>query len=208
MAAFPWFQRALALLERRDYSRLELRRKLLRAAQNAAAKLQGNAQRCRVSDGDADGADAEEGDGEHDWSRRNRCAAELTEDMLSACDDSLDRLCELGYLDDTRYAGSRVNQRQGRCGNLMLKHDLRLRGVADEVIATALDGVADEEVRCREVWRRRFKQAPQDDKERARQIRFLCSRGFSPVMVGRVLRSVGAGHEINNDGNADWGADA
>ena len=41
---------------------------------------------------------------------------------------------------------------------------------------------------AREVWQRKFGTLPQDEKEKARQIRFLQSRGFGLDVIFQVLR--------------------
>jgi regulatory protein len=41
--------------------------------------------------------------------------------------------------------------------------------------------------RAREVWRKKFGAQPLDAAERAKQIRFLVSRGFAPEAVRRVV---------------------
>ena len=42
--------------------------------------------------------------------------------------------------------------------------------------------------RAREIWRKKFGQAAADASERARQIRFLVSRGFAADVVRRVVQ--------------------
>jgi regulatory protein len=41
---------------------------------------------------------------------------------------------------------------------------------------------------AREVWLKKFGVLPQDQKEKAKQVRFLQSRGFSMVVIFKVLR--------------------
>ena len=55
--------------------------------------------------------------------------------------------------------------------------------------AEAVAGLKDSELaRAIEVWRRRFDAPATDQKERARQARFLMARGFSGAVVAKVLR--------------------
>jgi regulatory protein len=42
---------------------------------------------------------------------------------------------------------------------------------------------------AREVWKKKFDTAPQDEKEKAKQVRFLQSRGFSMDAIFKVLRT-------------------
>ncbi|MBN8453013.1 recombination regulator RecX [Accumulibacter sp.] len=104
----------------------------------------------------------------------------------------LDDLGSSGLQSDCRYASSRLRARAERFGDARLAHELRAKGVADELVNAALTGAEDELTRARRVWARRFGQqpaAPGDAAERARQMRFLAGRGFSAETVRRVLRA-------------------
>src|SRR6476661_10983825 len=84
----------------------------------------------------------------------------------------LDELAQKGWLSDARYAEQTVRAKARRFGPLKVAHDLRAKGVADEAIAAAFrvagdDGAADIE----RVWRTRFSATPNNDRERARQVR-------------------------------------
>lgn len=48
-----------------------------------------------------------------------------------------------------------------------------------------------EYARARDVWRRKFGEPPADAAERARQMRFLGGRGFSPEVIRRVVQGGG-----------------
>jgi regulatory protein len=62
--------------------------------------------------------------------------------------------------------------------------------VSAEALASAMDRLSEtEEVRAREVWRKRFGAPATDAKERAKQIRFLIARGFAAEVVRRVTRA-------------------
>ena len=71
----------------------------------------------------------------------------------------------------------------------VLEH-LSQQGVADSLIEEELALAEDELVRAREVWQRKFggKEDIADMAERARQQRFLMSRGFSGETIRQVLR--------------------
>lgn len=75
-------------------------------------------------------------------------------------------------------------------GAARIEHDLRFHGVSeDEAEAAALEARATEFDRARDVWRRKYGRLPTDRNERARQTRFLLSRGFGADIVNRILRS-------------------
>lgn len=103
---------------------------------------------------------------------------------------ALDELQAKGYLDEQRAAESLVHRRAGRLGAARLRQEMQDRGLARELIEQALAGLKDSELtRAREVWRRRFETLPVDAQERARQTRFLLTRGFSAEVVRRVMGS-------------------
>ncbi|MFZ5509621.1 MAG: recombination regulator RecX [Pseudomonadota bacterium] len=102
----------------------------------------------------------------------------------------LQQLEQSGLLSDARYAESFVRAKGSRFGALKLRHELRARGVAEELIAAALlpDGDNEQDRAC-EVWRRKFGSPPRDAAEYARQARFLQNRGFAAEVIRRVLKS-------------------
>ncbi|MEW5888479.1 MAG: recombination regulator RecX [Pseudomonadota bacterium] len=102
----------------------------------------------------------------------------------------LDHLERSGLLSDARYAESFVRAKSGRFGTLKLRHELRARGVAEELIEAALlsDGDSEQGRAC-EVWRRKFGSPPRGAAEYARQARFLQSRGFAAEVIRRVLKN-------------------
>lgn len=62
----------------------------------------------------------------------------------------LDRLTELGLIDDREFAHQWVQQRQALkgLGRNVLRLELRKHGIADDLIAEAVDGLSDEDERC------------------------------------------------------------
>ncbi|MCI5851624.1 MAG: recombination regulator RecX [Sutterellaceae bacterium] len=100
----------------------------------------------------------------------------------------LDALEAKGYLSDKRFAEQLVRAKASRYGRKRLEFELRQRGLRPDEISEALAGLEEtEESRARAVWERRFSEAPSDQKERARQFRFLLSRGFSYSAAARVI---------------------
>jgi regulatory protein len=142
--AKPLKARAIALLARREYSRAELRTRL-------------------VAGGDA--ADATE------------------------VDHVLDELVALGYLSDARFANSVVARKSGDYSKRAIGAALKAHGVDGEAAAAALEGGSvDDHDAMVALWRRRFGKAPANDREKARQVRFLQSRGFSLSAIFKLLR--------------------
>ena len=132
--------------------------------------------------------------------RREYSRAELAARLAAAererdeIDPVLDELERAGYLSDTRFASAVVRQKAGGYSKRAIAHALREKGVAapaaKEALA-ALDG-EDEFAQAFALWQRRFGRAPADEREKARQVRFLVSRGYATNVVFRVLRAAGA----------------
>ena len=136
---------AIALLARRDFSRAELRGRLLRSA---------------VAQG---------GEGE--------------------VDPVLDTVQERGLLSEERFVQGFIRTRQARFGPTRLRFELLRRGVSEDRVDAALRTlVRDEFAAAQALWLKRFKSAPLDAREWARQARFLGARGFSHEVIRKVLQ--------------------
>jgi regulatory protein len=134
--------RALRYLSAREHSRLELRRKLARYA--------------------------EEGD-----------------DVEAL----LDFLEKNNWLSQERFAESLIHRKAARYGNSRVVAELQSHGLKGEALAELKANLAESETaRAREVWRRKFGTVAQDVAERAKQMRFLLQRGFSPRAVRAAMQ--------------------
>ena len=91
---------------------------------------------------------------------------------------------------DSRTAESWLRGNAARLGSSRLRHSLKSRGLAPELIEAQIEqaDLPDEMDRARAVWSRKFSAAPSNAKEWARQARFLQSRGFAGDVVRRLLK--------------------
>jgi regulatory protein len=126
--------------------------------------------------------------------RREHSRAELVRKLgqagFDACDIQplLDEFEEKKWLSDRRFAESYVADHRTRAGAVKLAFDLRQRGVADNIIEAVLSDNRDSELeRAQAVWQKKFGSAPADMTEKARQMRFLQSRGFGTEVIRRVI---------------------
>ncbi|WP_181295444.1 recombination regulator RecX [Pseudomonas sp. Q2-TVG4-2] len=103
---------------------------------------------------------------------------------------ALDRLAEEGLLSEARYLESFVRMRANAgYGPLRIREELAQRGLPREAIEQTLrDSGFDWNAQLHEVWLRKFGELPGDQREKARQGRFLSYRGYSLEMIGRLLR--------------------
>lgn len=132
--------------------------------------------------------------------RRDYSRAELTRRLerrgvaRADIDSALDDLAAAGYLSDARYADAVVAQKSGRYGKRAIVHALKERGIGADDAAEAMKPLAehDEAEDALALWRRRFGVAPANQREKARQVRFLLARGYGLATALRVLRMAGA----------------
>jgi regulatory protein len=91
---------------------------------------------------------------------------------------------------DSRTAESWLRGNAARLGSSRLRHSLKSRGLAPELIEAQIEqaDLPDEMDRARAIWSRKFSAAPSNAKEWARQARFLQSRGFAGDVVRRLLK--------------------
>ncbi len=130
--------------------------------------------------------------------RREHSRAELARKLNAADYDAtevdalLDEFEAKNWLSDRRFAESWVADHRSKAGSVKLAYDLRQRGVTDNIIEAVLSEIRDSEIdRAREVWQKKFGTPPADLIEKAKQMRFLQSRGFGAEVIRRVVHEAG-----------------
>ena len=119
--------------------------------------------------------------------RRRNCPDEVAVAVL-------DRMEEVGLVDDTAYAGMLVRSQQSGRGlaRRALAHELRRKGVDDETAQAALDGVdpADEEQRARELVAKRLRSMHglEPQVQTRRLAGMLARKGYGGELAMRVVR--------------------
>lgn len=103
--------------------------------------------------------------------------------------EALDFLQAKDFINEQRVVESVVNRRSSKLGASRVRQELQSKGLDPTAVQEAMDGLRETELeRAREVWRKKFGEPPADAHERARQIRFLVSRGFQADAVRRVVQ--------------------
>lgn len=139
----------------------------------------------------------------------------------AAIDAVVTRLQRENWQSDERFVETFVQSKEQRWGNQKILQALSQHDLDSEQLSDLKEGLSDSEYqRAREVWIKRFgakygvglydsdaldddeslEEAEQQDfqeqaKEKAKQLRFLASRGFSADVVYRVVNSRGAPEE-------------
>jgi regulatory protein len=131
--------------------------------------------------------------------RREYARAELAERLVARgaarpeVEAVLDELERNGYLSDVRFAQAVVAHKAGRYGKRAIAHELRQKHVEPAAARDALAAIAqtDELAEATALWQRRFGNPPQDEREKARHVRFLLARGYGLTTALKVLRAAG-----------------
>jgi regulatory protein len=132
-----------------------------------------------------------------DLRRLMKTRAEESEAGERAMDAVIDRLKELNYLSDTRFAEdyTRVRKENEKFGRRRVQQDLVQKGVGKELVASTLDTAyenVDEVVLARQyIARKRMKQpsGANAQKETVRAMNRLMRAGFSSNVIFKVLRA-------------------
>jgi regulatory protein len=157
--------RALRLLSLREYSRKELGTKLHESEKRRVQRDKS----CKISGSESD------------------------ESILArASDAEIDAVLNdfegRGWLSDARFAEALVRRRSERFGVRRIQDDFGRAGIDSEKSESLLNALRETEYqRAQELWLRKFGTVANDQKERARQYRFLASKGFSADVVVKVV---------------------
>ncbi len=128
-------------------------------------------------------------------SQREHSRAEL-ERKLAAHEEvpgelakALDELQARDFINEDRVIESVVHRRAGKLGAARVKQELAAKGVSSEAVAAAMEGLRESEYsRALAVWRKKFDRPATDPNERAKQIRFLMTRGFNAEVVRKIVQ--------------------
>ena len=138
-------KRALYYLGKRDYSRVELGRKILTYSESL-----------EVSKADLESV--------------------------------LNELEEKDWLSDDRFSEQFVLSKKRKFGARKIAHELKLRGVDELIISRALRVIKDDEfLLAKKIWEKKFNQIPITIDEKAKQIRFMQSRGIEVAIINQIV---------------------
>jgi regulatory protein len=102
--------------------------------------------------------------------------------------EALDFLAAKDFINEKRVVESVVNRRSTKLGAARVRQELMAKGLPADDIADAVETMRGTELeRALVVWRKKFGAPASDASERAKQVRFLVSRGFAAEVVRRVV---------------------
>lgn len=124
---------------------------------------------------------------EHSRSELERKLAEHEEapGQLAAV---LDELAAKGFISHERVVVSVVYRRGAKLGVRRVAQELQQKGIAPDEMQSALEELrATELARARDVWQKKFGHTATTPQEKAKQLRFLASRGFGTEVLTKVV---------------------
>ena len=112
----------------------------------------------------------------------------------------LDKLAAKDLQNEQRAVDSLVHRRSAKLGSARIRQEMQAKGMEPEAMAQALGRLrASEQARAFEVWRKKFGSPATSPAERAKQVRFLASRGFGGETIARVVSGA-----FDADEASDW----
>ena len=111
---------------------------------------------------------------------------------------ALDELQAKDFINEQRVVDSVLYRRSAKLGAARIKQELQSKGLDAGAVLDAVELLKSTETeRAREVWRKKFGQAPASAVERGKQMRFLMSRGFGSEAIRRVVSGADEQDEMN-----------
>lgn len=106
--------------------------------------------------------------------------------------DLIEDLVRRGWLSEQRVVEQIIHARRGRLGSLRIRRELLDKGVAEELVSDAMKQLREgDSAAARALWVRKFGKIPEDAAARAKQVRFMLSRGFALETILRIMRQGG-----------------
>jgi len=129
--------------------------------------------------------------------RREYGVQELTAKLSKYTEDSdlIDKVIKdlivNSYLSEQRYVSSLVHSKQKKYGINKIRYILQNKQVDESLISTELDTIeSQQQDSCRQIWSKKFKELPQDQNEKNKQIRFLLYRGFAMSVIMQMFKDL------------------
>ncbi|MBN3726526.1 recombination regulator RecX, partial [Burkholderia sp. Ac-20379] len=128
-------------------------------------------------------------------SRREYSRSELARKLAPYVEEGddpealLDALERENWLSDARFTESLVHRRASRLGTARILGELKRHAVDGELVESVTEQLRETEFsRAQAIWRKKFGSLPGSPAERAKQGRFLASRGFSSSTIVKILK--------------------
>jgi len=121
-----------------------------------------------------------------------KCGGEPAEQTSESKDSQIQAVLDdfeaRGWLSDERFAEALVRRRSERYGMRKIVDELERAGVDSKESARVVGALKETEFqRAYDLWLRKYGVKALDQRERARQYRFLASKGFGSEVVAKII---------------------
>ena len=128
-------------------------------------------------------------------SRREHSRQELRKKLLPYAESDIEldelmaKLEAQSWLSDERFAESLVRRKSERYGSLKIVEELKQQGIEGESLIEIKERLkVSDAMRAWELWQRKFDSTiTKDPKEKAKQMRYLVSKGFPLSVVIKII---------------------
>lgn len=139
-------------------------------------------------------------------SRRDYSYQELYQKLCKYSEDLdlikkvLDEMVAKNFINEERFIANFIHNKSQRYGSLKIKYLLKHKTDNSQLVNQIYqESDIDELASARQIWQRKFGQTPAKSwAEKAKQIRFLLSRGFNMGIIQKVLAISEFDDEVNN----------
>jgi regulatory protein len=116
--------------------------------------------------------------------------------LPAVVDFVLDKMREYGFADDGTYAKSYATSAVKRKGSRLIRMELKNKGVSDEDVESALNGLEGEEETAKRLLEKYMRGKPFDKPTLYKAFRYLLSKGFSYETAEGALAALGDIEEL------------
>jgi len=100
----------------------------------------------------------------------------------------LDDLEQKDWISDQRFTEQFVFSKKRKFGMRRIARELNLHGVDELIINKAISAIKEEEfLLAKQIWKKKYNQLPDTIEEKAKQIRFMQSRGIEISTILQIL---------------------
>ena len=105
------------------------------------------------------------------------------------CEFIISKLREQNLQLDQRFCESYINSKKNKFGAQKIVFELTQKGVSEDLVATFIGELVNNEYDLAlQVWNKKYSHVTQDINEKAKQIRFMQSRGFSFETIKKIIK--------------------
>ena len=115
-----------------------------------------------------------------------KCEQKGFDEALSV--EVLELFRDNNWQSDERFAETYFRNRLNRgYGPLRIRQDMRIKGLEEDLITEQMAGVNDWQPLIEELWKKKFNRKAENDREKARQFRYLAQRGFYQQDIYQII---------------------